>query len=249
MKKKQSIKKKTIFLIIAIIISVAIIAYAIFNIIIWMEENYHISNEISQIKKDTNIVEKDNYMEVDFTNLIKENSEVVAWISVEGTNINYPIVQHTNNEYYLNHTFNHSKNKAGWVFLDYRNDAKELGKNTIIYAHARKDGTMFGTLKNVLESEWQQNIKNHIIKLSTLNENSLWQVCSVYQIPTTTDYIQTDFLDDNEYLKFLRVIKERSIYDFQKELKQDDKILTLSSCISKDIRVVLHAKLIKSEKR
>ena len=181
---------------------------------------------------------KMNYMEVDFSNLIKRNKETVAWISVNETNINYPVVQHSDNEYYLNHSFNHSKNEAGWVFMDYRNQAQTFQQNTILYAHGRKNGSMFGTLKNTLNKNWYQNPNNHIVKVSTPFENSLWQVFSIYKIETTNDYIQTDFSNETSFLTFIHKISDRSIYKFPTTVNGNDKILTLSTCFNEKEKIV-----------
>ena len=108
-----------------------------------------------------------NLLEVDFNELLRKNPDTVGWIEVKGTNINYPIVQTTDNSYYLNHAFDGSKNEAGWVFMDYRNDSVNFNQNTIIYAHSRLTGSMFGSLKKHLNSSWYTNKNNHIIRLST----------------------------------------------------------------------------------
>lgn len=92
-----------------------------------------------------------NMINVNFNDLKKTNPDIVGWIKVNGTNINYPFVQSKDNKYYLTHSFNKSYNSAGWVFLDYRNNNTN-NKNTIIYAHGRTDKTMFGTLKKVLNN-------------------------------------------------------------------------------------------------
>ena len=132
--------------------------------------------------------------------------------------------------------------------MDYRNNSKEFQKNTILYAHGRKNGSMFGTLKNVLDDKWLQ--ENHdTIRLSTPHENSLWQVFSVYKIHTTNDYIQTDFSSDEEYSQFLHKLQERSIHHFSTTLQASDKILTLSTCFNEEEKVVLHAKLVQAEER
>ena len=119
----------------------------------------------------------------------------------------------------------------------------------ILYAHARKNTTMFGSLKNILKNNWYNDINNHVIKLSTEKENTLWQVFSIYKIPTTNDYIQTDFISDYEYNEFLQMIKNRSQFKFNTNLNANDRIITLSTCYTNDQKVVLHAKLIKREKR
>ena len=189
-------------------------------------------------------------LEVDFTDLVNKNKDTVAWIQVGGTNINYPVVQTNNNEYYLKKAYDGSYNEAGWVFMDYRNNVNTFDQNTIIYAHSRVDGTMFGSLKNILNTDWYQNKDNHIIKLSTKKENTLWQVFSVYTIEKESYYITPNFDDEKEYTDFLNTIKQRSEKDFSGSVNAKDKVLTLSTCKDNSgNRIVMHAKLIKKEKR
>lgn len=192
---------------------------------------------------------KMNLINVDFTNLLSINSDTKGWIQVNGTNINYPFVQTIDNEYYLKRDFNKKNNSAGWVYIDYRNDVENFDRNTILYAHGRLNGTMFGSLKNIFDSDWFDDVNNHVIKLSTLTENTLWQVFSVYHIPTTSDYLQTEFSSNEDFLEFVNMLEERSQYVFNVEFNESDKILTLSTCYNDQERVVLHAKLIKREVR
>lgn len=193
---------------------------------------------------------KMNLLEVDFQELLRKNSDTVGFINVKGTNINYPIVQTTDNKYYLTHAFDKTANDAGWVFMDYRNDPVNLNQNTIIYAHSRYNQTMFGSLKNILKSSWYTNKDNHIIRLSTPTENTMWQVFSVYTIAKESYYITPSFSSQDEYGVFLNTLKNRSEVNFSGLVNTNDKILTLSTC--KDNfgnRVVMHAKLIKREIR
>ena len=193
---------------------------------------------------------KMNLLEVDFNELLKKNQDTVGWIEVKGTNINYPIVQTTDNSYYLTHAFDKTNNEAGWVFMDYRNDPINFNQNTIVYAHSRLTGTMFGSLKNILNSSWYTNKDNYIIRLSTPTENTMWQVFSVYTIPKESYYITPSFNSSESYGEFLNTMKSRSEVEFSAEVNTNDKVLTLSTC--KDNfgnRVVMHAKLIKKEIR
>ena len=118
-------------------------------------------------------------------------------------------------------------------------------KNMIIYAHGRENKTMFGTLKNILNSSWVNNKDNYIVKLSTESENTLWQVFSVYRIPNTNDYIKTEFASDESFDKFANMLLDRSNFDFNTSIDKNDQILTLSTCYNDYEKVVLHAKLIK----
>ena len=212
-------------------------------------ENTEIINEPENIESDYWYYIKFPLIDVDFTELKKKNSDTIGWINVNNTNINYPFVQTNDNSYYLTHSFDKTYNEAGWVFLDYRNNTNFSDKNTIIYAHSRLDKTMFGSLSKVLKEDWYKNKDNHIIRISTEIENTLWQIFSVYVIETESYYITTDFSSDLEYQSFLDTLKSRSKYNFDAELSTNDNILTLSTCYSDTEKTVVHAKLIKREKK
>lgn len=188
---------------------------------------------------------------VDFSTLMSKNKDTVAWLQVSGTSINYPVVQSTNNSKYLKISYDGKPNGAGWVFADYRDNFKDFGINTIIYGHGRLDTIMFGTLKNIIRSNWYNNKANHIIKLSTPTANTLWQVFSVYSIPKETFYLTTDFYGNtDEHKKFLETLKNRSYFSFSADVDVSDKIITLSTCDDNNTnRIVMHAKLIKKETR
>lgn len=190
-----------------------------------------------------------NMMEVDFSNLLKINSDTKGWIKVNGTKVNYPFVATSDNDYYLTHSFDKSKNKKGWVYLDYRNDIDNLSNNTILYAHGLVNNQMFGSLRKIIKSSWYKNKDNHIIKISTLNNNQLWQVFSSYTIEPESYYITTSFNNDESFLTFLQTLKSRSVYNYGVDINKDDKILTLSSCYDDKKRMVLHAKLIENQPR
>ena len=245
----------------------------IFNIYIllnWNKDNDKTSKILKKI--DDNIVKIDNQntvnvnedkdkesdywyyikfplINVNFKELLKKNSDTVGWINLNNTNINYPFVQSKDNEYYLSHSYDKSKNKAGWVFLDFRNNKNLLDKNNIIYAHSRLDKTMFGSLSKVLKKDWYTNKDNHIIRISTPTIDTMWQIFSVYTIPEENYYITTSFKDNNDYQRFLDTIKKRSKFNFNTNLNTNDKIITLSTCYSNTKRTVVHAKLIKMKTR
>lgn len=270
-KKKRKKKKNTTWIFVILFsIFISIIVFCLIKIFIWGKDNKDTSKVINDITNvvnvtlrddddntelvnDTNEEETSDYwyyikfplIDVDITELKEKNSDTVGWINVNNTNINYPFVQTKDNYYYLNHSFDKKYNEAGWVFLDYRNSKDLNNKNTILYAHSRLDKTMFGSLSKVLKSSWYNNKDNHIIRLSTDTENTLWQIFSVYKIPEESYYITTNFNTNEEYSKFLNTIKQRSIHNFNTNLDTNDKILTLSTCYSDTERTVVHAKLIK----
>lgn len=275
-KKKLKLKKLNLVLFIFIWACIFGAMLSLYHILMWKLDGDSINDQLDEIERITEVVEVDetsnnieiieqketvdefnpywefmkmNLISVDFADLKEANSDTVGWIQVNGTNINYPFVQTDNNTYYLKHSFNKSYNSAGWIFLDYRNSSNLEDRNNILYAHGRLDNTMFGSLRNTLTNGWLDNKSNYVFKTSTLKENSMWQVFSVYKIPVTSDYIKVDFKSDEEFLSFAKMLIDRSAYDFKVSVSEDDKILTLSTCYDDKYRMVLHAKLIKREKR
>ena len=198
---------------------------------------------IAELNKDKKEDEK-LVINEDIASLINVNPEVVAWLKVNNTNIDYPVVQSDDNTYYLKHNIYLEEDNNGWVFMDYRNDTDRLSDNIIIYAHNRYyNGIMFGTLQNTLRYSWYSNPENQTISFKTLYEDLEYQVFSIYKISVTTDYMRTLFADDNDRLEFFNMLKDRSIYDFGVELSGNDKIITLSTCADDYNRYVLHAVL------
>lgn len=192
-----------------------------------------------------------SFMSVDFKELLEKNNETVAWIKVNNTNVNYSVVQHSDNEYYLSHDFNKTYNANGWVYGDYRDDFKYFGNNTILYAHNLTNRKMFGSLAWCLKDSWYKNEENHYIKLSTPYSNTVWKIFSIYTIVPEVYYLKTYFNTEEDHQKFLNTLKERSIYKFTEEvLTTDDKILTLSTCSDDGTkRIVIHAQMVKAEYR
>ena len=250
------------------ILSSILLIYSLVNIINWVKDSYQ-TNKIKNslvVSKQNDNKENDvlfnapknlddpywdylneDFLSIDFQDLQKQNNDVVGWINLAGTEIDYPIVQAKDNSYYLTHSFDKSENKAGWIFLDYRNNFNSLSFNTIIYGHRRKDNSMFTSLKNLLQDDFYKNYKP-LIKVATPKVNYIWQIFSVYTIKKESYYITTDFARLKLYQEFLRTITKRSIKDFKTNINTEDRLLTLSSCYnSHDERIVVHAKLIKKE--
>lgn len=183
----------------------------------------------------------------DYNKLMSVNPETVGWLKVNNTKINYPVVKHEDNSYYLKHNFYNYSTNLGWIFMDYRNNIDTLSKNTIIYGHSNTRGDiMFGSLYYVLRESWYKNSNNQVITFNTVNSQMKWQIFSIYTVDPVSDYLYTRFTSDEKYQAFIDMIKGRSIYDFNVGVSTDDNILTLSTCYAKATkRLVVHAKLIK----
>lgn len=263
-KKRKKLNVKNLCLLIFFLVMLIVFLFSLIKVIMWIIDNSNTNDiikkvantyEINEKSYDNEVIinenEKDIYfdymklkfIDVDINKLKTFNPDTIGFIKVMGTNINYPFVQTLDNDYYLNRSYDKTYNNAGWIFLDYRNNEFN-DKNTIIYGHGRINGTMFGSLKDTLKSSWQNNKDNYIIKISTEKENSIWQIFSVYKIATTSDYLQTTF-SDNEFESFISLIKGRSSYNFETNVTNEDKVLTLSTCYNDNDKMVVHAKLIK----
>lgn len=245
MKKKRNVLVHNIIsgisLIIFIICLIGVVYYS-YQIIKWknsVDDNKKVLDKVEQ-----NIKKKDDKEVIDFKKLKEINADTVAYIKVNGTNIDYVVVRGKDNSYYLNHNFEKKYNIAGWIFADYKNKLDGTDKNLVIFGHNMKDGSMFETLKNVLDKTWPEKKENHIVTLITEDKTYKYQVFSTYSINPEIYYINTEF-NNNEFSKFINVIKSRTNYDYGVEVNSDDKVLTLSSCIGDGSqRVVLHAKMI-----
>lgn len=256
--------KKMIILFIILIFFIIVFFFSLYHIIVWYidnkKTNYFIQElqdivVLKEVDKNitTEVLDSSRYydedlLSVDFTDLLLKNDEVIGWIQIPYTNINYPFVKHKDNSYYLSHSFDKSYNSAGWLYLDYRNTLDPIDMNSIIYAHGRVDGSMFGSLKDILSEEWLKQDK-YIIKVSSLRYNYLFEIFSAYHIKTTNDYLTTNFSNTISYQEFLDKIKGRSMVDFGTSVSVGNKLLTLSTCYNNREKMVVHAKLIKTQKR
>ena len=246
MRKKNKKYKEVIFNLIVYMILLFILIYSGIKIYKWYKDKTSNKEIVEQIKETVVVEDKNEYKEeytIDFNKLKEQNKETVAWIKVNNTNIEYPVVKANNNNFYLNHSFDKSENLAGWIFADYRNKFDNTDKNIIIYGHNMRDGSMFGSLKNILNSDWYENEENTNITLYTENEKCIYKVFSIYKIESEDYYIKTEFSNDNEFEQFVNTIMNRSIKKFDIDVSKEDNILTLSTCANNNrYRIVLHAK-------
>ena len=184
------------------------------------------------------------------TALKKINKEAKGYLVVKNTEISYPVVQHSDNNYYLKHDIYKKKTSMGWVFFDYRNKVTEFDDNTIIYGHSMLNGTMFGTLKKTLNKSWRKNEDNLIISLTTDKGTFKFKIFSIYKVDYTTDYLKVKFNSTEDKENFIKMIRGRSGFKNSTPVTAEDKILTLSTCAGgNNRRLVVHAVLLKEEEK
>ena len=251
MKRRKKITRvRTWVLLVVIGISLFGVIYSAVNILLWcyhVEQNKEIRKEIDEFVQEVEVDETvpgfiNNNYKIDFASVKKRNSDTIAYLAVNGLDISNFVVKAKDNSYYLKHNFDKKYSTAGWIFADYHNKFDGKDKNIIIYGHNTKNGSMFGTLKNIFNEEWYNNPENLTIKLITDDGEYSYQVFSTYAIVPEDYYINTSFKNDKEFKKFVEVLRKRSTHDYKVDTSKATQILTLSSCRKEGKeRVVLHA--------
>lgn len=245
-------KARTILLLILRLIFISLLIFSSIKVVKYIKDSKKNEEIIDEISKSITIndtiedtIENEEKYNIDFKTLKEKNSDIIGFLKVNGTDVESIIVKGKDNSYYLSHNIEKEYNIAGWIFADYRNKLDGTDKNVIIYGHNMRNNTMFGTLKNILNSDWQENEDNRKIIFITENESAIYDVFSVYQIKAEDYYTKTNF-ESGEFKKYIDSMKTRSIYNFNENISEDDSILTLSTCANNNkYRVILHAKKIK----
>ncbi|MBC2313813.1 class B sortase [Listeria welshimeri] len=178
--------------------------------------------------------------------LQKLNKDMAGWLTIADTEIDYPILQSTDNDYYLHHNYKNEKARAGSIFKDYRNTNEFLDKNTIIYGHNMKDGSMFADLRKYLDKDF---FKAHpTFSYESGLTNYKVEIFSVYETTTDFYYIETDFPGKQDFDDYLEKVQQQSIYKSNVKVSSKDRIITLSTCdTEKDYekgRMVIQGKLV-----
>lgn len=243
-KEKKKSSKAIMSIIVAILCIILLLCGYYLIKPMWItHKNNSMNNDISK-KYHQAIVKSKNFKDR-YDALLQVNRDLVGWITIAGTKLDYPVVKAENNDFYLEHNFEKQPSDHGAIFMDFRNKEDLQAKNNIIYGHNMKDGSMFQGLMNYKDEKF---LKEHpIIEFDTLEEPVKWQIFSVYVTDTKFNYIRTDFNDDADYADFLKQMKEHSMYDTGVSVSKDDTILTLSTCSYEfnDARFAVQAKRIK----
>lgn len=245
--KKRKLKKSIyILILIILLIAFSITSYHFITLFIDYQKSKNLASDIEeQIDKNVPIEQKESVTEDnvedkaiiytrDFDKLEKINEDTVAWIEVERTNINYPVVQTIDNSYYLTHSFDKSRNVNGWIFLNNENNSDFNDQNTIIFAH----NSLFRALRTLYDGNYENDIK---ITIYQRNQVLAYQVFSVYLAdPNNTKVIEIKL--DEEQLQYMISLSK---IDFRVDVNENDSILTLSTCYNDSSqRIIVHAKKI-----
>lgn len=242
--KKNRIKKILFFLFVSIfiyaVINLFFIKKEIVDIQIEQEELIVIS-EVENINEDSNI-------NINFAELQKINPDIVGWIVFDGTSISHPIVQANNNSYYLNHSVYKEKNVTGSIFMDATADFNFQSKNTFIYGHSGIKHTMFSDLKMYMKKSFQEEHPYGF--LYTPNGNYKVEIFSAYTAPANSNSYQLTYKDEDSFLNYIDIVKNKGYYPVDIDLAAEDKIITFYTCSyefnnTKRDRYFIHGKLVE----
>lgn len=190
----------------------------------------------------------------EYQTLYQKNKKLIGWLTIDGTNIDYPVMQTANNEYYLDHNFNQEYDKNGSIFLDAECDVVHRNTNLIVYGHHMKSGKMFGNLNSYSSREYCE--KHSTIRFDTIYERGLYQVMYVFRSRIYNEdevvfkyYKFLDAASETEFESNMKEMAALSLYDTGVTASFGDELLTLSTCDSSetDGRFVVVAKRIKTE--
>lgn len=156
------------------------------------------------------------------------NNNYEMWIEIPNTKINYPIVQGKDNEYYLKHNFKNESNMSGTIFVDCNNNIDE-DKNIIIYGHNMRNGTMFNNITKFKEESFFNNNNNTI---NIIRNNTLYQyeIFSIYVEDESKVSLDIEFADDEAFVNYALNESEKSMYNKDITITEEDKIITLVTC-------------------
>lgn len=180
------------------------------------------------------------------TSLSQKNSDLYGWITVEGTNINYPLVQGDDNSYYLDHAYTGDYLPIGSIFVDYRNNTSiTKNYNTVIYGHNITSGTMFHDVEKFFNDEY---FNDTYIVIYTMDGIYYYEPFAIYKAKYDYQYFRTGFTSAEDFIEFANEIQDNSDKEKNIEFTSSDRLLTLSTCtnIINSERYALHARLVKT---
>ena len=250
--KRLKKSKKKYIIIPLIILLIILLSYLFYNFYINTRDknlNGELQNELIYNFIDNSNLEEENVINK-VKDLQKENEDVKAWIKINGTNINYPVVQANDNEYYLYRNYKKENSNYGSIFIDSNSNIENPNSNIIMYGHNMKDGSMFKDLLKYSDKEYFNN--HRYIEFVTNTSFNTYEIIAVFKSrifykneENVFRYYQcTDLNDEEDYNYYINNCKQLSFYDTGVNAEYGEQIITLITCeySSENGRMVVVAK-------
>lgn len=256
MDKNSKAKREFVYVLIYSILIILIIASVVYivNFLLLRKEVIEESKLLNTVQIDENQVTEEEPKEVAEENIIEEtqiietermlqvkelqneNPDIVGWLEIEGTTINYPVLQGSDNEYYMTHNYKKQKSKSGSIFLTKDYDWSIPSSNLLIFGHNLNNGTMFQELLKYKNKSFYE--QHPIIRFTTANEDAEYDIIAVFKSKVYYKSEQNVFryyyfvnaTTEAEYNDFVENAKKASLYDIELSAKYGDQLITLSTC-------------------
>lgn len=263
--KKREIRRKLLIILCSVAAAASFIYFGVYYYFADRTESSYSS--LAGLKGNTTLVagaaptvtihytdEEDVDLEVleEYQTLYNKNRSLIGWLKIDDTNIDYPVMQTVNNEYYLDHNYNQEYDRNGSLFLDKDCDVVHRNTNLIIYGHHMKSGKMFGNLNKYSSEDYCK--KHPTIQFDTIYEKGTYEVMYVFRSRIYNEdeivfkyYQFLDAASEQEFNSNMQAMAELSLYDTGVTAGYGDELLTLSTCdnAEADGRFVVVAKKIQ----
>lgn len=247
-KKRKAI---TAVIVIVVLVAAAAAAYYIYNAVN-SETSLTTNTAAAPAEGETTSVP------AEYQEYYNRNNDFVGWIKIDGTEIDYPVVQADDNDYYLNHNFDKEKESRGTIFMDYTSDSNLGYMNTVIHGHNWLDDTVFSELPQYSDIDYYR--EHPVIEYNTRTEMHKWKIFAVFITTASADedngyvfnYVYPDMGGIN-FDGYMAEINKRTLYYTGVDVNENDKILTLSTCTREvdtrsyraDCRIVILARMVR----
>ena len=232
--KKNNYIKIKIILIVIFIIGIIYIGIYLYQCYKDKLNNSNILSNITINKEEITPTKTEKMLQLE--ELKKQNDDIVGWLEIEGTNINYPVMQTTDNEYYMTHNYKKEYSAEGSIFLDKDYNWDIPSTNLLMYGHNNKNGSMFQNLMNYKDEEFYK--QHPIINFTTINEDKKYEIIAVFysrvyyknekNVFRYYYFLNADNKEEFDY--YINESKKASLYDTGKTAEYGEQLLTLSTC-------------------
>ena len=230
------------------LVFVAAFAFLMYNMVFLSFKNEQLNNEIQKIahredrSDDDHAPEVDEGSGIDWDELLSINPEIVGWIYINDTKIDYPVLWHKSDDmysqYYLNHNYKGEWDSYGTIFLDYRDLEGTDSKNVVMHGHHMNDGSMFGNLMSYAGMSGNLDFYEEapIVEFDTPKADAKYKIISVFKTNTLSsqgeffNYLRADFQNEKDFMDYVYNVRIRSLINCPVDVNEDDEIITLSTC-------------------
>ena len=230
------------------LVFVAAFAFLMYNMVFLSFKNEQLNNEIQKIahredrSDDDHAPEVDEGSGIDWDELLSINPEIVGWIYINDTKIDYPVLWHKSDDmysqYYLNHNYKGEWDSYGTIFLDYRDLEGTDSKNVVMHGHHMNDGSMFGNLMSYAGMSGNLDFYEEapIVEFDTPKADAKYKIISVFKTNTLSsqgeffNYLRADFQNEKDFMDYVYNVRIRSLINCPVDVNEDDELITLSTC-------------------